>query len=330
MAIAQPACPPARDKADGRSFIADRGDAALRLDQALLRRLADVPRLSRTRVQRWIGDGAVLVNGRPATRSSASVAAGDTVMVTTPEVLVTRRPPRPEELPLAVLFEDEYLLALDKPAGITVHPSYKHASGTLFNGLLAYVPSDAAGGLGPRLLHRLDRDTSGVLLVSKSLAIHRVVVRAMASGAVRKSYLAVVHGRPSPPHGRITLPLGPDPQDRRRVTVRPDGRASETRYERLNSTPGLSLLRCELVTGRMHQIRVHLQASGWPVAGDRVYGRPGDGWPRQALHAWRLDLTHPHTAEPLNLVADLPDDLRSHLARTGLGEPGPAQKNRTE
>lgn len=292
-----------------RTFTADRGDLSLRLDQSIQRHLTDVPRISRTKVQRWIDEGLVTVNGRAASRASSGVVPGDTVSVDGTEVMAERAAPQPEAQPLDILFEDDSLLALNKPPGVVVHPSYKHAGGTLFNGILGYLGGGARSDYAPRLLQRLDKDTSGVLLVSKSLAVHRVAQRAMTSGQAAKTYLAVVHGHPKPREGAITLALGGDPADRRRVAVRKDGSPSETRYRVLARGEGASLLECRLVTGRMHQIRVHLAASGWPIVGDQVYGRVGDGFGRQALHAWRLSLPHPVTGTALELEAPLPGDV---------------------
>lgn len=327
-----------------KTFTADRGDLSLRLDQALLRHLTDVPRLSRTKVQRWIGEGLVTVNGRAATRASSGLAPGDVVSVDGAEVMVERAVPQAETQALDILFEDASLLALNKPPGVVVHPSYKHADGTLFNGILGYLGVDARSADAPRLLHRLDKDTSGVLLVSKSLAVHRRAQRALAGGQAAKTYLAVVHGNPRPREGAITLPLGGDPADRRRVAVREDGRPSETRYRVLaravparavpsattsasaptpDDTADTALVECRLVTGRMHQIRVHLAASGWPVVGDQVYGRAGDGFRRQALHAWRLELPHPVTGATLSLCAPLPPDVAGLCDGLGLPKPPP-------
>ncbi len=300
-----------------RTFTTDRGDRDRRLDQAILRHLGDVPRISRTKVQRWIGDGLVAVNGVVAHRASMAPPVGATVEVAGDEVMVERARPAAEQQALAILYEDAALLALNKPPGIVVHPSYKHASGTLFNGVLGYLRHEA-GADPPRLLHRLDKDTSGVLLVSRSLAVHRIAQRTLGGDLARKRYLAVVHGRPRRATGTIALPLGTDPADRRRVAVREDGSASETRYRVLASAGGTSLLACDLVTGRMHQIRVHLSASGWPIVGDRVYGRPGDTFPRQALHAWQLTLPHPLTGMPLALEAPLPPDMAELCRAQGL------------
>lgn len=304
-----------------RSFTADRGDRALRLDQVILRHLPDVPRISRTKVQRWIADGLVTVNGRPAARPSVGVAVGDALSVGGEEVMAERAVPQPEAQALDILFEDAALLALNKPAGVVVHPSYKHAAGTLFNGILGYLGHGGGTDDAPRLLHRLDKDTSGVLLVSKSLAVHRKTQRAMTSGLAGKTYLAVVHGQPRPGSGAITLPLGADPADRRRVAVRADGSPSETRYAVAARGTDTALVRCQLITGRMHQIRVHLSASGWPIVGDQVYGRTGDGFSRQALHAWRLTLPHPVTGAPLSFEAPLAADMADLCDRLALVRP---------
>lgn len=305
-----------------RTFTTDRGDRALRLDQVIVRHLGEVPRLSRTKVQRWIAENLVAVNGRPASRASSPVAVGDLVEVSGDEVMLERALPQPEAQELDILFEDDALLALNKPAGVVVHPSYKHAAGTLFNGILGHLGhTGPTGDDTPRLVHRLDKDTSGVLLVSKQVAVHRVLQRAMGDGRAAKMYLAVVHGTPRPIQGAITLPLGVDQRDRRRVAVQDNGSPSETRYERIACGDGVSLLRCTLVTGRMHQIRVHLAASGWPIVGDQVYGRPADGFPRQALHAWRLSLPHPVSGEPVRLEAPLPPDIAELCDRLALTRP---------
>jgi len=305
-----------------RTFTADRGDLSLRLDQSILRHLTDVPRISRTKVQRWIDEGLVTVNGRAGSRASSGVVPGDVVSVDGAEVMVERAVPQAESQALDILFEDASLLALNKPPGVVVHPSYKHAGGTLFNGILGYLGLEARSEDAPRLLHRLDKDTSGVLLVSKSLAVHRRAQRAMTSGQAAKTYLAVVHGSPRPREGAITFPLGGDPADRRRVAVREDGSPSETRYGVVASAAETALVECRLITGRMHQIRVHMAASGWPIVGDQVYGRAGDAFGRQALHAWRLSLPHPVTGTPLELEAPLPGDMAGLC--DGLGLPRPS------
>ena len=353
-----------------RAFVADRGDAHLRLDQAIVRRLADVPRMSRTRVQRWIDQRLVLVNGRPARRASAPVAAGDRIEVRAPETRERRAVPAAETSPLDVLYEDDHILALNKPAGIVVHPTYKNLSGTLLNAVLGHVRrGEAASPVTPRFLSRLDKYTSGVLLVSKTSAAHARLQRDMAARApgfrrqapgrafgsdfpgarsqkpeadhrlfggpsvvvgagfsrpsVLKEYLAIVHGRPRRGRGVIAFPLGTDPNDRRRVIACDDGRPSETRYEVVARGGGMSVVRCDLVTGRTHQIRVHLASSGWPIVGDALYGKAGDTFARQALHAWRVSFAHPQSGELLEVTAPLPRDLAELLEARGLRPRGP-------
>jgi len=201
-----------------------------------------------------------------------------------------------------ILWEDEWLLAVDKPAGLVVHPTYKNASGTLLDALHA---RDGATRLF--LLGRLDRLTSGVVLLAKSREIYAAVQRNWQQA--EKEYLAVVEGRVEPARGDISLPLGTDPADRRRRVVRPDGAPSVTRFERLASDGDRSLLRCRPLTGRRHQIRVHLAARGWPVVGDAVYGRALDGFPRFALHAQRVGLLHPVTGAAVRLESAVPEDI---------------------
>lgn len=295
-------------------FVADRGDAHLRLDQILTRRVTDVSRLSRTLAQRWIAAGAVTVDAVVATRGSSHVREGAAIGVDLPSDTVMRERPEAEPGDLTVLYEDEWLLAVDKPPGIVVHPSYKQHHGTLLNRVLWHLPrgNDAV----PGILTRLDKDTSGIVVVALSPAVHARLQRDAAAGRVMKDYLAIVRGQPTPAHGRITQPLARDPDDRRRVVVAAAGAPSDTLYDTLATGADVSLLRCALVTGRTHQIRVHLAWSGWPVVGDRTYGTADTRIGRQALHAWRIELPHPHTGNPLRLEAPLPDDM-GHLRAAG-------------
>ena len=328
----------AEDAEEERRFAADRGDAGERLDRALVRHLAGVPGLSRTRLQEWIAAGRVQVNGAAAGRPAERLALGDQVTVLLPDprsLAPSRRPPpAPEEMPLAVLYEDDWLIALAKPPGLVVHPTFGHWEGTLLNALLWHL---RATGVRPGFVSRLDKGTSGVLLAAKSGEVHGRLARAMRTRAVAKDYLAVVYGSPGASRGRIERPLLRDPQDSRRMSVAAAGRPSVTLWEALAGTAEraggvrLTLLRCRLLTGRMHQIRVHLRAAGLPIVGDPLYGEPRwkgisdvdlaaacRGFPRQALHAWRLALPHPVTGAPLALEAPLPDDLAGLLAAAGL------------
>jgi 23S rRNA pseudouridine1911/1915/1917 synthase len=219
-----------------------------------------------------------------------------------------QRRPRPdaEALELSILYEDDSVVAVDKPPGMVVHPTYKNWSGTLLNGLLARYRE-------PRIVTRLDRDTSGVVLVALGADMHARMQRESIAGRIRKEYLAIVRGVPDPSRGTISAPLTRSAEDRRRVVVDPGGQASRTDYEMLWSDNDLSVLRCELITGRTHQIRVHLASRGCPVLGDATYGAPDPAVARQALHAWRAAFAHPVTREPLAITAPVPADLERFL-----------------
>ena len=328
-----------------RMLTADRGDEGLRLDLVLRRHLTDVRRATRTRVQTWIEQGLVTVNGAPVRRVSTRAALGDIVAVMLPD-----EPPRAvmaaEDVRLDVLYEDDSLLAINKPAGVVVHPTYRNTTGTAMNALLWHARAWPAPQR-PSLVSRLDKLTSGIIVVAKTAAAHAALQRAMAASfpasaggfaeaEPSKDYLAVVYGRVKLARGEIDLRLGRDERDRRKVVASATvGAESLTRFERLSSVKapraGLSLLRCRLATGRTHQIRVHLSARGWPLVGDPVYGEPKwtaiedpllaatlRGFPRQALHAWRVAFTHPMTRARLVIEAPVPRDLEDLLEAAGL------------
>ena len=305
------------DSGSAIQFRADRGDARLRLDQILVRRVLDISRMSRSAAQRWIETGAVSIDGRTVRRASARVREGAHVQVIPPAGAVRKAVPQPESADLRILHDDDAFIAIDKPPGIVVHPSYKQASGTLLNALLWHARE--RDGLRPGILTRLDKGTSGLVLVAWTAEVHRTMQRDAAAGAIRKEYLAVVSGQPRPRAGTITAPLARDPGDRRRVVIAGGGAPSETRYSVVAEHGPLALLRCELVTGRTHQIRVHLAARGWPVIGDAVYGVASPTMARPALHAWRITLPHPITRTPMTIIAPVPDDIAN--LRPGLVPP---------
>jgi 23S rRNA pseudouridine1911/1915/1917 synthase len=305
-----------------RTITLDRGDVGVRVDRVLLRHLRNEKGVSRNRIQKWIDDGGVLINGRGAARASWRVQAGDQLRVRVSAIPVRARPDA-EDIPIEVLYEDEDLLAVNKPAGIVVHPSFRNTTGTLMNGLLALARSWPPG-CSPSLLGRLDKLTSGLVLVTKRKAVHAQLQRAMAANRIEKNYLAVVHGKP-PLKGTIDLALDRDPWDQRRVTVTDrGGQPSVTKFERLATVAGYSTVRCRLITGRTHQIRVHLAAKGWPIVGDAMYGnvrlQPAATFifPRQALHAWTLSLRHPRSGQALAIEAPIPDDMRALARDLGL------------
>ena len=323
-----------------RTIAIDRGDHGVRVDRVLLRHLRDERSVSRNRIQKWIEAGDVLVNGAPPPRAAWRVQAGDDLQVRIEEMPVRTRPAG-EAMDLAVLYEDDDMLAVNKPAGLVVHPSYKNTAGTLINGVLELAKTWPAGSR-PSLLGRLDKYTSGVVIVAKRPAVHAALQRAMESRRIDKDYAAIVWGRPSPMRGTIDLALDRDPWDRRRITVTDrGGQPSVTKYERLAvsspgtlgtpGTPGtFSLVRCRLITGRTHQIRVHLSARDWPIVGDAVYGLKKKigtptamdevalAFPRQSLHAWRLSLRQPTTNAALEITAPLPGDMRQLARALGL------------
>jgi 23S rRNA pseudouridine1911/1915/1917 synthase len=324
-----------------RTFTTDRGDSGHRIDHVLRRHLADLEAATRTRVQRWIEGGAVSVNGRCVARTATRIAAGDAISVSIPPAAEAGRPPMlASRDQLEILFEDEYLLAVNKTAGIVVHPTHAHATGTLMNALLWQARSWSPPSR-PSIAGRLDKLTSGIVLVAKSAAMHAALQRAMGAADCDKDYLAIVYGRVAPAAGRIALRLSRDPLDRRKVSASEHaGAPSLTHFERVTRVAarpvGLALLRCRLVTGRTHQIRVHLSARGWPLVGDPTYGQPHwsrisdpeladalRAFPRQALHAWRIALVHPVTRARLELEAPLPPDMQSLMNLSGLSRSTP-------
>jgi 23S rRNA pseudouridine1911/1915/1917 synthase len=320
-----------------RKFQVGQPSAGTRLDLFLASACSD---LSRSRIQKLISDGAVLVGGATVKRSHV-VRAGEEVRVDVPEPRTVAIEPEP--IPLAILYEDEHLLAIDKPAGLVVHPSPGHRSGTLVNALLHHVRDlqGIGGELRPGIIHRLDRATSGVLVVAKTDLAHASLSRQMKKHSMKKEYLALVAGIPRVRKGEVTFAIGRDPRDRKKMKAfrspgeLPSGaREARTLYEieREFFALGLTLLRCRLITGRTHQIRVHLAASGLPVVGDPVYGRPRldrvkdaglkkrlTEFPRQALHAERITFRHPATNEPLEIVAPVPEDLKELLEAVEAG-----------
>jgi 23S rRNA pseudouridine1911/1915/1917 synthase len=295
---------------------AETSDAGKRLDHLVHERL---PEYSRARIQEWIKAGKVLVDGR-AQRPSRLLRAGDTV-----DVEPAAPPPlraEPEAIPLRILYEDADLVAVDKPAGMVVHAGAGVHSGTLVNALLHRFAalSGVGGALRPGIVHRLDRYTSGVLLVAKNDAAHHNLAAQFSGRHVEKVYLALVHGSLKQETGRIERPIARDPVRRTRMTARlAEGRAAWSEYRVLRRFARFTLVEVKIGTGRTHQIRVHLSSLGHPVAGDTLYGAPAktEGLPplgRYFLHAHRIRFRRPSTSEEIVLTSPLPAELEEWLA----------------
>ena len=304
---------------ESRAFTVPAAGHGQRLDRVLA---AQVPEFSRSYLQQLIGAGAVRLNGAPAAKPAHKLRAGDALVV---ELRPTPMSQAfvPQAMDLAIVHEDEHLAIIDKPAGLVVHPAPGHGSGTLLNGLLA---RDARAARLPRagIVHRLDKDTSGLMVVARSRAAMDALVAQIGARQVHREYLALAH-RPwqGPPAREIDAPIGRDPRNRLRMAVvdlaRHPGKTAQTRCEWLQNAEAGCLLRCLLRTGRTHQIRVHLAQLGHPLVGDALYGgAPAAGMARQALHARRLSLAHPITGAPLDFVAPLPPDMAAALAAWGL------------
>jgi len=285
----------------------------VRLDKAAV---ALAPEFSRTHLQALIEGGHVRLDGRVVTVSSRKVIAGQRLAL---ELVPTAesRAFRPETMALSVVFEDEELIVIDKPAGLVVHPASGNWQGTLLNGLLAW---HGAAATLPRagIVHRLDKDTSGLMVVGKTLASVTALSRAIAGREVHRQYLALTHGQWAAGATRIDAPIARDPRSRVRMAVLASGRAARTDVERValahpsdaGAPLGVSALRCTLYTGRTHQIRVHLASRGHPLLGDALYGgHPALGLQRQALHAARLGFSHPSSGQPLSFEVHAPEDF---------------------
>ncbi|MBL8292361.1 MAG: RluA family pseudouridine synthase [Bryobacterales bacterium] len=291
-------------------------DAGTRLDHYLQSRL---PQYSRSRLQQWIKAGRVTVDDAPAKPSA--LLKGQERIAVAPEA-----PPRlhatPEDLPVEVLYSDASVLAVNKPAGMVVHLGAGHHSGTLVNALLHHFEhlSEVGGTDRPGIVHRLDKLTSGIVLVARTDAAHRALARQFAERTVKKIYLALVHGVVKQDHGRISAPIERDPVHRMRMTCRTGrGRAAFTDYTVLRRGKAHTYLSVDLHTGRTHQIRVHMASLGHPIAGDDVYG-PKEREPlgRYFLHAHRVKFTSPASGEVVTVEAPLPADLAQVLCRFGL------------
>jgi 23S rRNA pseudouridine1911/1915/1917 synthase len=298
-----------------RRLVVPEGEIVRRVD----RFVADRTGLSRSYVQKLISDGRLVDDQGRRLRANSEVRGGAVVLEVPPAEIPYHLEPDPT-IPVDVVYEDDDILIVNKPAGLVVHPAPGHWRGTLVNALLAR--GDHYGGIAgvarPGIVHRLDRDTSGLLIVARNDAAQASLMAQLKARRVRKTYLALAHGPVAASVGRIEASIGRDPKDRKRMAVTQDGRHAVTGYRVRERFAEWTLLELDLVTGRTHQIRVHLAALGHPVAGDPVYGtgtsRKGpDGLGRLFLHAWRLELVSPTSAALVRVEAPLPDELEAVL-----------------
>lgn len=292
-------------------------EAGQRLDRYLATQLGN---MSRTTVQRIIGDGAVRVNGRTS-KPGYTLRIGDEVWLAERPAQFQTKSVKPRHLPLDIVYEDDDLLVVNKAAGMVVHPAPGHSDDTLVNAVLAYYPDlQGVEGLRPGIVHRLDRDTSGLILVAKNAATQAALLEQMKQHQIVKRYLTLVEGVVSLDQGSIDAPIGRDARHRQQMTITTVGsREARTHFRVVERFHRHTLLLLQLETGRTHQIRVHLRAIGHPVVGDPVYGsdNPQDKnlLNRQFLHAYQLTFTHPTTGKVIELESPLPLDLESVLAR---------------
>ena len=292
-----------------------------RLDKVLTEQL---PKLSRTQIQRLLKEEQILVNGRPA-KANLRLEGGEEVTITLPEPEETELVP--EDIPLDIRYEDDNMLIVNKPAGMVVHPAVGHSSGTLVNAILAHCPDlpGIGGEKRPGIVHRLDKETSGLIVIAKNEPALRHLQAQFKERTVGKQYLALVDGQVQPPTALIDAPIGRDPRQRKKMAVIPFGssartREAKTQYTTITGYDDHTLLRCELFTGRTHQIRVHLAYIGFPIVGDKVYGRrkPSIRLKRQFLHAAILRLKRPSDNEELTVQAELPPELDAILQQLAV------------
>ncbi|MCG6134585.1 MAG: RluA family pseudouridine synthase [Nostoc sp. LLA-1] len=297
-------------------FILQLEDTGARLDRYLAQELPD---LSRSRIQQLIEQGNVQLNGKVCTTKKINVKAGDRIILEIPEVQPLEL--QAEDIPLDILYEDEQLLILNKPAGLVVHPAPGHPDGTLVNALLAHCPHlPGIGGVQrPGIVHRLDKDTTGAIAIAKTDIAYQSLQAQLQAKTARREYLGVVYGAPKTASGSVDLPIGRHPQDRKKMAVVPiekGGRSAITHWQVLERLGNYTLILFQLETGRTHQIRVHSAKIGHPIVGDPIYSSGhsvGVNLTGQALHAWRLKLQHPISEDWIEVTAPPPQTLTTLL-----------------
>ena len=273
--------------------------------------------LTRSQAARLIAEGRVRVNGKPAAKS-ARLSGGETVTVDVPQLRETALPP--QDIPLDVVYEDDDVIVVNKPTGLVVHPAPGHPDGTLVNALLHHC-GDSLSGIGgekrPGIVHRIDRDTSGLIIAAKNDAAHLALSAQLKDHSLSRTYECLVTGNMKQDSGTVDAPIGRSSADRKKMAVVPTGRRAVTHWEVIARYPGVTHLRCRLETGRTHQIRVHMAYIGHPILGDTVYGakKPVPGLTGQCLHATGLRFIHPRTGEPVELHCPLPPEFTAMLQK---------------
>lgn len=298
------------DREEVLEYVVSPGDECVRVDKFVARLY---PQFSRTLVQKTIEEGGLEVNGR-SVKSNYVVVPGDAISIF--DVPIADMDVVPEDIPLDIVYEDSDVLVVNKPAGMVVHPAPGNYEHTLVNALLFHVShlSGINGEFRPGIVHRIDKDTSGLLMVAKNDEAHRILAEELARKETTREYLALVDGIPGNDRGTVDMPLGRDPRDRKKMAVREDGKRAVTHFMVLERFRGKALLRCVLETGRTHQIRVHLAKIGFPVTNDPVYNpRRPDPDHGQFLHAASLGFTHPRTKEKMEFSAPLPEHFQKYL-----------------
>lgn len=274
---------------------------------------------TRTRIQQLIKDRNITVNGKP-TKSSYKIEENDEIIIEVPEVETTEI--KPENIKIDIVYEDSDIAVINKQAGLVVHPAHGHYSGTLVNAILHHIKdlSGINGEIRPGIVHRLDKDTSGLIVIAKNDKVHTALTEMFQEKKIRKTYLAILKGKLNKIEGRVVTQIGRDKNDRKKMTVIDDvtkGKTAITNYKVVSQNNLFTLVKVNIETGRTHQIRVHMRHLGYPILGDSVYGRK-DNEKRQMLHAYKLEFLHPVTGAPMEFTGEIPEDFQKALKKSDL------------